>query len=80
MSYIFCCVFWYSSGCDSRRDLVNDPANSPVVIPFDLKYEEGQNAVIIDWEYLGIEPATRYRFWRLERDGYSQDFRGGICL
>ncbi len=56
-------------GCDSRRDLVNDPANSPVVIPFDLKYEEGQNAVIIDWEYLGIEPATRYRFWRLERDG-----------
>ncbi len=56
-------------GCGARRDLVQDPANSPIVIPLDLKYDAGQNAVVLAWEYLGIEPATRYQFWRTERDG-----------
>ena len=65
----FLCLLVFA-GCDSRRDLANDPANSPIVVPLDLRYDEGQNAVIIDWEYLGIEPATRYRFWRSERDGF----------
>ena len=66
--FLLCLLLF--SGCDSRRDLATDPANSPVVIPFDLKYDEGQNAVVLEWEYLGIEPATRYRFWRNERDGF----------
>ena len=57
------------AGCDTRRDLVYDPANSPIVFPLDLRYDGGQNAVIIDWEYLGIEPAARYQIWRVERDG-----------
>ncbi len=68
--FLFCLLLF--AGCDSRRDLATDPANSPVVVPFDLRYDEGQNAVIIDWEYLGIEPATRYRFWRSERDGWRR--------
>ena len=38
--------------------------NSPIVFPLDLRYDEGQNAVVLEWEYLGIEPATRYQIWR----------------
>lgn len=58
------------TGCESRRDLATDPANSRIVVPFDLRYDEEQNAVVLEWEYLGIEPAVRYRFWRSERDGF----------
>ncbi len=67
-TYFLLCLLLFA-GCDTRRDLVYDPANSPIVYPLDLRYDEGQNAVIIDWEYLGIEPATRYQIWRIERDG-----------
>ncbi len=66
ITYFLLCLLIFV-GCDSRRDLGNDPTNSPVVVPFDLKYDEGQNAVVLEWEYLGIEPATRYHFWRRER-------------
>ncbi len=66
--FLFCLLLF--TGCDSRRDLATDPANSPVVVPFDLRYDEEQNAVVLEWEYLGIEPAVRYRFWRSERDGW----------
>lgn len=65
--FLFCLLLF--AGCESRRDLVNDPANSPIVFPFDLKYDEEQNAVVLEWEYLGIEPAVRYQIWRVERDG-----------
>ncbi|MXZ08622.1 MAG: hypothetical protein F4Y79_04185 [Gemmatimonadetes bacterium] len=58
------------AGCDSRRDLATDPANSRIVVPFDLRYDGEQNAVVLEWEYLGIEPVARYRFWRSERDGW----------
>ena len=68
VTYLLLCLLLFA-GCDSRRDLINDPANSPIVFPFDLNYDEGQNAVIIEWEYLGIEPAVRYQIWRTERDG-----------
>ena len=68
VTYFFLCLL-VCAGCESRRDLVNDPANSPIVVPFDLRYDEEQNAVIIEWEYLGIEPAARYQIWRVERDG-----------
>ena len=78
-TYFLLCLLLFS-GCDSRRDLANDPANSPVVVPFDLKYDEGQNAVVLEWEYLGIEPATRYRFWRNERDGFRRISVAVICL
>ena len=67
-SILLSCLLVFA-GCDSRRDLVNDPANSPIVVPLDLRYDEGQNAVVLEWEYLGIEPATRYQIWRVERDG-----------
>ena len=67
-SILLSCLLVFA-GCDSRRDLVNDPANSPIVFPLDLRYDEGQNAVVLEWEYLGIEPATRYQIWRVERDG-----------
>ena len=40
------------------------------MVPFDLRYDEEQNAVVLEWEYLGIEPVARYRFWRSERDGW----------
>ena len=69
MSYIFCCVFCCSPGVIPDATSFNDPVNSPIVLPFDLKYDEGQNAVVLEWEYLGIEPATRYQIWRRERDG-----------
>ena len=68
--FLFCLLLF--TGCDSRRDLATDPANSPVVVPFDLRYDEEQNAVVLEWEYLGIEPAVRYRFWRSERDGWRR--------
>ncbi|MDE2698678.1 MAG: hypothetical protein OXI23_07410 [Gemmatimonadota bacterium] len=58
------------AGCDSRRDLATDPANSRILVPFDLRYDGEQNAVVLEWEYLGIEPVARYRFWRSERDGW----------
>ena len=45
-------------------------SNSRIVVPFDLRYDEEQNAVVLEWEYLGIEPAVRYQFWRSERDGW----------
>ena len=67
--YFFLCLLMLA-GCDSRRDLATDPANSPIVVPFDLRYDEEQNAVVLEWEYLGIEPAVRYQFWRNERDGF----------
>ncbi len=60
------------AGCDSRRDLATDPANSRIVVPFDLRYDGEQNAVVLEWEYLGIEPVARYRFWRSERDGWRR--------
>ena len=66
--FLFCLLML--TGCESRRDLATDPANSPVVVPFDLRYDEEQNAIVLEWEYLGIEPAVRYRFWRSERDGF----------
>lgn len=65
--FLFCLLLF--TGCDSRRDLATDPANSPIVVPFDLRYDEEQNAVVLEWEYLGIEPAVRYQIWRVERDG-----------
>ena len=68
VTYFLLCLLLVA-GCESRRDLATDPANSPVVVPFDLKYDEEQNAVVLEWEYLGIEPAVRYRFVRSERDG-----------
>ena len=68
--FLFCLLLF--TGCDSRRDLATDPANSPVVVPFDLRYDEEQNAVVLEWEYLGIEPAVRYQFWRNERDGWRR--------
>ena len=72
ITYFLLCLLLLA-GCDSRRDLGNDPTNSPIVIPSDLKYDEGQNAVVLEWEYLGIEPATRYHFWRRERrDGFRR--------
>ena len=69
VTYFLLCLLVFV-GCDSRRDLATDPANSPVVVPFDLRYDEEQNAVVLEWEYLGIEPVARYRFWRSERDGF----------
>lgn len=66
--FLFCLLL--CAGCDSRRDLPNDPANSPIVVPFDLRYDEEQNAVVLEWEYVGVEPAVRYRFRRNERDGW----------
>ncbi len=68
-TYFFLCLL-ILAGCDSRRDLATDPANSPIVVPFDLRYDEEQNAVVLEWEYLGIEPVARYRLWRNERDGF----------
>ena len=68
ITYFLLCLLLFA-GCDSRRDLATDPANSPVVVPFNLRYDEEQDAVVIDWEYLGIEPAVRYQIWRIERDG-----------
>ena len=67
-TYFLLCLL-LCTGCDSRRDLVNDPANSPIVYPLDLRYDEEQDAVVLEWEYLGIEPAVRYQIWRIERDG-----------
>ena len=67
--YFLLCLLLLA-GCDSRRDLATDPANSRIVVPFDLRYDEEQNAVVLEWEYLGIEPVARYRFWRSERDGW----------
>ena len=71
LTYFFV-VSFVVAGCDSRRDLATDPANSRIVVPFDLRYDEEQNAVVLEWEYLGIEPAARYRFWRSERDGWHR--------
>ncbi len=68
LTYFFLCLLLFA-GCNTRRDLVYDPANSPIVYPLDLRYDQDQNAVIIKWEYLGIEPAARYQIWRVERDG-----------
>ena len=68
VTYLLLCLLLFA-GCESRRDLATDPANSPVVVPFDLRYDEEQNAVVLEWEYLGIEPVVRYQFWRVERDG-----------
>ena len=65
--FLFCLLVF--TGCESRRDLATDPANSPVVVPFDLRYDEKQKAIVLEWEYLGIEPAVRYQIWRVERDG-----------
>ena len=45
VTYFLMCLL-VCAGCDSRRDLATDPANSPVVVPFDLRYDEEQNAVI----------------------------------
>ena len=67
--YFFLCLLLFA-GCDSRRDLATDPANSRILVPFDLRYDGEQNAVVLEWEYLGIEPVARYRFWRSERDGW----------
>ena len=69
VTYFLLCLLLVA-GCESRRDLATDPANSPVVVPFDLRYDEEQNAVVLEWEYLGIEPAVRYQIWRNERDGW----------
>ena len=69
ITYFLLCLLMLT-GCESRRDLATDPANSPIVVPFDLRYDGEQNAVVLEWEYLGIEPAVRYRFWRSERDGF----------
>ena len=69
VTYFLLCLLLLA-GCDSRRDLATDPANSRIVVPFDLRYDEEQNAVVLEWEYLGIEPVARYRFWRSERDGW----------
>ena len=71
VTYFLLCLLVFA-GCDSRRDLATDPANSRIVVPFDLRYDEEQNAVVLEWEYLGIEPAVRYRFWRSERDGFRR--------
>ncbi len=68
VTYFLLCLLLFA-GCDSRRDLATDPANSPILVPFDLRYDGEQNAVVLEWEYLGIEPAVRYQIWRVERDG-----------
>ena len=68
VTYFLLCFLLFT-GCDSRRDLATDPAISPIVFPFDLRYDEEQKAVVLEWEYLGIEPAVRYQIWRSERDG-----------
>lgn len=69
VTYLLLCLLLFA-GCESRRDLATDPAVSPIVVPFDLRYDEEQNAVVLEWEYLGIDPAVRYQFWRNERDGW----------
>ena len=69
VTYFLLCLLLLA-GCESRRDLSTDPAISPIVFPFDLRYDYEQNAVVLEWEYLGIEPAVRYQFWRRERDGW----------
>ena len=56
-------------GCGSRRDIPTDPAVSPVIVPFDLSYDKQTGRVVFDWEYLGVEPPTRFRFLRVEREG-----------
>ena len=71
VTYFLLCFLLFT-GCDSRRDLATDPANSRIVVPFDLRYDEEQNAVVLEWEYLGIEPVARYRLWRSERDGWRR--------
>ena len=71
VTYFLLCLLLLA-GCDSRRDLATDPANSRIVVPFDLRYDAEQNAVVLEWEYLGIEPVARYRLWRSERDGWRR--------
>ncbi len=56
-------------GCDSRRDIVTDPAMSPIIVPFDLSYDAQTGRVVLDWEYLGVEPPARFRLLRVEREG-----------
>ena len=64
-----CLLCMLMIGCGSRRDIPTDPAISPIIVPDDLRYEEQIGAVVLDWEYLGIHPPTRFRFLRVERDG-----------
>lgn len=65
---LFLCSF-IMGGCDSRRDLPTDPVIAPVIVPFDLAYDDQTGTVVLDWEYLGVNPPVRFRFLRVEREG-----------
>lgn len=61
---------WHITGCSPNRSLPTDPVVTPVIIPIKLSYDTQQPAVIANWEYLGINPPVRFRFNRIERDGF----------
>lgn len=55
-------------GCNYRRSLGTDPALSPVIVPVELKYDAQNPRVVLNWEYLGVEPPVRFRLKRFERE------------
>jgi hypothetical protein len=57
------------TGCAPQRDQAFDPVVTAYIVPLGIHYDEPQNAVVIEWEYLGVEPVARYHFVRRERDG-----------
>lgn len=54
-------------GCEAPRDMPTDPRNAPFLISQDITYQEGK--VSIRWEYMGLDPVSRFRLVRLEREG-----------
>lgn len=57
------------AGCKSERDMFTDPAIAPVVVPLSMNFNDQVGSVVINWEYLGVEPVARYRLFRIDRDG-----------
>jgi len=56
-------------GCKAERDMPTDPRNDPYVFSQEIAYKDQEGVVSIRWEYLGIEPISRFRLLRLEREG-----------
>lgn len=62
-------LYIFLVGCNHQRDLAQDPANSPLIVPLNVQYDQQRGATVIEWEYLGIEPPVQYKLTRTDRDG-----------
>ena len=67
--YTFVCLLVFG-GCGTKRDLLFDPVNTPIIIPIHLTYQDQEGSVLVAWRYLGLQPPSRFRFVRVERDGF----------